>query len=682
MVCNGSFWRGILLAALWGVSPAWGQGTQTTQDQDLTKTSLEDLLNVQVTSVSKKEQKLSQTAAAVYVITQDDIRQTGATNIPDVLRLVPGLDVGQINGSTWAIGARGLNQQFSTKLLVMIDGRIVYTPNFGGVYWDTADLPLVDIDRIEVILGPGGSTWGANAVNGIISIITKSAADTKGGIAEAAGGNILQGAGLAQYGGEIQKNTDYRVYAKYFNEGEERDMEGDGPGGDGWHMLRGGIRSDTRLDDKDTLMVEGDLYTGREGELGYYLPSITSPSLVALSEEISLGGGFLQTDWHRQYAERSESDLQFSYTGYTRRDPLEPETRNTFDLEFQHHFGWGERQDFVWGAGYQYTGDSIGGSLTVYFNPPSKGLDVISTFAQDEITIVPERLHLTVGSKFEWNDYTGLGVMPTARMAWNLGKSQMVWGAVSRALRTPTRNDTALVVNLGSAPGPGGVPVVQRFEGNPDFQNEELVAYEIGYRTMLSKRISLDVAAYYNDYNHLTTTEPDGSFFESVPAPPHYVQLSTYENLLYGETHGFEILAHAKVTRWWKITPGFAYSGQHLHTRPESQDTQTVAFMEGNSPDELAEVRSEMELSRSLRWEANAYYTGPLTNQGPASDVRIPGYVRLDTGLNWSPWERVTLSVFGQNLLKQQHLEFDDVFGSMQSGQIRRSAYAKVAWRF
>jgi iron complex outermembrane recepter protein len=662
-------------------SPAWGQATET-PPKDLTGTSLEDLMNVEVTSASKKEQKLSQVAAAAFVITQDDIRQSGATNIPDLLRIVPGLDVGQINGSTWAIGARGLNQQFSTKLLVMIDGRIVYTPNFGGVYWDTADLPLADIDRIEVILGPGGSTWGANAVNGIISIITKHAADTHGGIVEAAGGNILQEAGMVQYGGEIQQKVDYRAYVKYFNEGQERNLEGNGPGADGWHMLRGGFRTDTQLDGKDTLMVEGDVYTGREGELGFYLPSVTSPTLLTQSEEISLGGGFLQADWHRQYSERSDSDLQVSYTGYTRRDPLEPETRNTVDIEFQQHFAWGQRQDFVWGADYRGTGDSIGGSFTVYFDPSSKWLNVFSTFAQDEITVIPDRLHITVGSKFEWNDYTGFEIMPTARAAWNLSKQQMVWGAISRALRTPTRNDTSLVVNLGSSPGPGGIPVVQRFQGNLDFQNEELIAYEAGYRTMLGKRVSLDLAAYYNDYNHLTTTEPNGLFLEPTPPPPHEVQLTTYQNLLYGETHGFEISLRTKLTDWWELVPGYAFSNRDLHLRANSQDTQTVPFMEGNSPDNMAELRSHMNLGRGISWDANAYYVGPLTNQGPASNVRIPGYVRLDTGLSWSPWESVTLSVFGQNLVKEQHLEFDDIFGSMQSGQMRRSAYAKLAWRF
>lgn len=686
--------RGLFVLVLAAQSGAWAQmpmtnpdatpaqtGETSTPQKDLTKASIEDLMNIDVTSASKTEQKLSRVAAAVFVISQDDIRRSGATNVPDLLRMVPGLDVAQINGSTWAIGARGFNQQFSNKLLVMVDGRIVYTPNFAGVYWDMVDLPLEDIDRIEVIRGPGGSIWGANAVNGVISIFTKRSGNLHGAMVSAVGGNLVQGSGTLEYGGKIAKDTDFRVFTKYFNDAQMAGLTGLS-GADGWHMLRGGFRTDSQLSAKDAVTVEGSLYTGREGELGFFLPSVTSPSLIAVAEEISYGGGFIQSNWHHQYSNPSDSDLQISLTRYRRDDPLEPETRNTLYVDYQHHVTLGGRQDLIFGGGYYVTGDQIGGSLTVSFNPPSKRLDVENLFIQDEIALIRERLYFTVGTKLENNDYTGVGFMPSIGATWTPGKRQMFWAAVSRALRTPSRNDTNLVVNLGSFANPSGTPILERFLGSPSFQNERLIAYEAGYRTTISKRLSLDIAAYFNHYNRLQTTEPAGTFFEPAPTPAHQVETVTYENLMYGETHGFEIAANWKIKDWWSISPGFAFANEHMHLRAGSLDTTTVPFVEGNAPDHMAQLRSHLELRGNVALDGSAYYTDPLTNQGPLENVRIPAYTRVDAGLTWKPVERVSVSIAGQNLLKDHHLEFDDVFGSMQSGQIKRSGYIKVTWQF
>ena len=657
--------------------PAWSQE----KPRALAEKSIEDLMNIEVTSVSKKEQKLSSVAAAIFVITQEDLRRSGATNIPDLLRMVPGLDVAQINASTWAIGARGFNQQFSNKLLVMIDGRIVYTPNFAGVYWDTVDLPLEDIDRIEVIRGPGGSVWGANAVNGVISVFTKKAGDTLGGLIEATGGNQVQGAGTAQYGGKLGKKTDYRAFTKYFNNYHMQDLAGQS-GADGWHMLRGGFRTDSTLSSRDTLTVQGNLYSGREGELGFFLPSVTSPTLVPISEQINLSGGYLQSTWHHAYSDRSDSSLQFSYTRYTRGDPLEPETRDTVDLDYQHHFAWGQRQDLVWGLGYHYTTDNIGGSLTVSFNPPSRALEVFNSFLQDEIMLVPKRLYLTAGTKFEHNDYTGFEVMPSVRAAWTPSDRNMFWAAVSRALRAPSRNDTNLIVNLGGFPGPNGIPILIRFFGNPLFQDERLIACEAGYRTSVSGRLSIDLAAYFNDYDDLQTTEPSTSFFEPAPLPAHQVQSLMYQNLMHGEVLGFEIAANWKVTDRWSLHPGYAFAKPHMQTDPTSADTQTGPFVEGSTSDNSIQLRSHFEFSGNLAWDVSSYYVAALDHQGPSANVRIPSITRLDSGLTWKVGERFSVSVMGQNLLRDHHLEFEDVFGSIQSGQVKRSAYAKLTWQF
>jgi iron complex outermembrane receptor protein len=669
--CLGLAWA-VLMAI-----PAWPQGAYT----DLANKSLEDLMNIQVTSVSKTEQKLSRTASAVFVINQEDIRRSGATSIPDLLRMVPGLDVAQINGSTWAISARGFNAQFADKLLVMIDSRIVYTPNFAGVYWDTLDLPLEDIDRIEVIRGPGGTIWGANAVNGVISIFTKKATDTHGAMLEAGGGNLEQGFGTAQYGGKAGKATDYRIYSKYFDQSPMLGLTGQN-GADAFHMLRGGFRTDSTLSSKDTLMVEGDVYTAREAELGFSLPSITSPALVPVSEAFNLSGGFIQSSWTHAYSARSDSTLQISFIPYRRDDPLEPEKRDTLYLDYQDHIAWGHRQDVVWGLGYSYTTDNIGGSLTVYFVPPSKSLEIFNSFLQDEIALVPERLYLTVGAKLEHNDYTGFETMPNIRMTWAASRDHMVWLAVSKALRVPSRNDTNLVVNAGSFPGPGGTPTLVRVAGDPQFTNEKLIAYEVGYRDAIAKRLSVDIAAYYNDYDNLQTTEPSTPFFEATPLPPHLVLPLLKENLLYGETHGIEITANWRATDRWTLSPGYALEELRLHTDSSSSDTTTGPFFEGGTPNNSAQLRSHFDLRTNLAWDASAYFVGRLTNQGTSNNEVIPAYTRLDTGLTWKAREKLSISVFGQNLLKDYHIEFEDKFGSMQSGQIKRSGYAKITWRF
>ncbi|OLC94227.1 MAG: TonB-dependent receptor [Acidobacteria bacterium] len=660
--------------------PVMGQAPQT-QPKDLTSTSIEDLMNVEVTSVSKKEQKLSRTAAAIFVITQEDIRRSGATNIPDLLRMVPGLDVAQINGSTWAIGSRGFNQQLANKLLVMVDGRSVYSPTFSGVFWDTLDLPLSDIARIEVIRGPGGSIWGVNAVTGVISIFTKKASETTGTSVEAGGGNFQQGFGMVQYGGKLGKETDFRVYTKYFNQDHMLDLNGQS-GADGWHRLRSGFRMDSTLSPKDSLMFEGDLSTGREGEFGFELPSITSPGFVTVSEQINLANGSLESIWNHSYSARSDSSLQFSFDQHRRGDPLNPETRNTFDLDFRQHVAVGGRHDIVWGLGYRYTADQIGGSLTVAMNPPSRGLQLFNSFVQDEIALVPQRLYLTVGTKLEHNDYTGFEIMPSVRGTWAPSNRHMFWAAVSRALRAPSRNDTNLVLNIGGFPGPGGTPTLLRLLGNPNFQDERLIAYEAGYRAMVSQRLSIDLAAYYNDWDNVQTTEPSGSFFETTPPPAHQVQTLMYENMMHGEVHGFEIAANWKMTDRWSLSPGFAFANDHTHTGPKSADLQTPLFVEGSSADHMIQLRSHFDLRRGLAWDASAYYVDALTNQGPLSNLRIPSYTRLDTGLTWKLGEGFSLSLVGQNLLKDHHMEFEDVNGSMQSGQIKRSAYAKITWQF
>jgi iron complex outermembrane receptor protein len=553
--------REILLAVLMSGHFATLRCAQAPPEK-LSSMSIEDLLNVRVTSVSRTEQKLSRTASAIYVITQEDIQRSGATNIPDTLRMVPGMDVGQINANTWAISLRGFNGLYSHGLLVMVDGRTVYTPSFGGVYWDQLDIPLEDIERIEVIRGPGGSVWGANAVNGVVNIITKKASQTKGGMIVAGGGNLDQGFGTLQYGGSVGKATDYRVYAKYFNESQLPGVTG-ADGGDGWNILRGGFRADSTVSAKDSLTFLGDLYTGREHVFAGYLPSVTSPGLLQIPAETPMNGGYVQMAWKRTHSARSDTTLQISYDQYNRGFLVTNEVRDSWDVDLTHHRAWGERQNVVVGLSYGYSANET--NSTLFYSLPGSHFEMFSGFVEDEIAVIRNRLYLTAGTKLEHNNYTGFGAMPSIRGTWLPGAHQTVWAAVSRSVRTPSENEVASRVNFGGFIGPGGTPMLVSLFGNPNLADEEVTTYEFGYRTALSGQLSIDLAAYYGDTDHLVTYEHETSFFEVVPAPPHLVLPLIRGNRMQGESHGLEAFATWKVASRWTLSPGYAFEKIHIH---------------------------------------------------------------------------------------------------------------------
>jgi iron complex outermembrane receptor protein len=662
----------LALAVLMAI-PTWSQEAP----RDLGNKSIEDLMNIEVTSVSKKEQKLSRTAAAIFVISQEDIRRSGATNIPDLLRMVPGMDVAQVNGNTWAISARGLNDEFNDELLVVVDGRNVYTPTFGGVLWELLDYPFEDIERIEVIRGPGATIWGANAVNGVINIITKKSGETRGAIVVAGGGNVDQGFGTAQFGGNLGGRTGYRVYSKYFNQSNLPDLTGQN-GRDGSHILRAGFRTDTTLSAKDTLMFQGDLFTGRERSSVATLASVASPVLLNNFFDAGQSGGFFQAVWNHAYSDRSDSTLNFSYDAYNTANLFGAlsERRHTFNVDFEYHIARGERHDIVWGLGYSHSVSRSEGDLTVSFNPADLGIQVFSSFIQDEIALVPDRFYLTVGTKLEHNDYTAFNILPSARATYTPRKQHMLWMAISRAVTTPTRVDTAARFNSPGTPAPDGTPTLVSLFGNPRFKNEDLVAYEGGYRATISNRFSFDFAAFYNQYKHQQTSEPSAPFFETTPIPPHFVLPTTFQNLMYGEAHGLEVSVNWNLTHRWSLSPGYAFERFHMHVTRGSLDTPGVADVGGVDPHLHAQLRSHLELSKKLTWDAAAYFTDRANFQG------VPSYTRLDTGLCWKAREGLTLNLVGQNLLNDRHVEFLELVTASRSTQAKRSAYIKLTWQF
>jgi iron complex outermembrane receptor protein len=645
------------------------------QQSDLADKSVEDLMNINVTSVSKKEQQMSQVAAAIFVITQEDIARSGGTNIPDLLRMVPGLDVAQINGSTWAISARGFNQQFANKLLVLVDGRAVYTPLFAGVNWDTVDVPLEDIDRIEVIRGPGATVWGANAVNGVINIITKKAADTPDALLTAIGGMPPEGIGLGQYGGRLGTHASYRVFTKYMNQNQLLGLTTE-DAGDNRRLLHGGFRMDQSLSAKDSLTVEGDLYSGREGAMIEHIVSISPPDNETVARQANLSGGNVLGRWDHAFSNRSDTTLQFYFDKYTRSGPEVREARDTFDFDFQHHLALGSRQDLIWGVGYRHSSDRTNGTIDEAFLPEDRSFQLFNSFLQDELTLKPNRLFLTVGVKLEHNDFSGFEVQPGARVAWTPNDRHTLWAAVSRASRTPSRTETAADINVAVFPGPGGTPAEVTLFGNPHLKSEDVVAYEVGYRARRGARVSVDVATFFNVYGHLANGEPGSPFVVVNPPPLRLVFPLIYGNKLHGTTEGTELAVNWKVMNRWRLTPGYSLLLMHLHADPATQDTTSAPYAEGSSPRHQAQMRSHVDVFRGFAWDTAVYFVERL----PAQPVT--SYTRLDTQLSWRLGERAAFSLVGENLLRDHHVESNATGTSVDSSRMKRSAYARITCHF
>jgi len=648
---------------------------ESSASRDLGDLSIEELMNESVTSVSKREQKLSQAAAALFVINQEDIRRSGALNIPDLLRMVPGLDVAQINSNTWAISARGFNHQFSDKLLVLIDGRAVYTPTVGGVNWDTQDVPLEDIERIEVIRGPGATIWGANAVNGVINVITRQAKDTQGVLATAGGGTQDRAFGTAQYGGKIGEDASYRVFTKYFDHSDLPDLTGRDVNDDAWHLLHGGFRVDGSLSGNDSLTAQGDIYSGSEGAVIEHVAAISPPVNESVQRRTDLSGGNILGRWNHVLANGSDTTVQVYFDRYLRLGPSTFEARNTADFDFQRHQRLGSRQDVVWGAGYRRSADQIGGTIDGAFVPADRTLQLFSAFVQDEITLAPERVFLTLGTKLEHNAFTGFELGPSIRVSWTPSARDTIWAAVAEAARTPGRNEANGDFNIAAFTLPDGTPAEVGLVGNPRQEAEHLLATDLGYRVQAGSRVSVDLSMFYNRYRELRTLEPGAPFLETNPVPHVDIPL-VFSNQMHGTTEGLELSTHFKVTDRWTLSPGYALLHMNLRTDPGSQDTITAANTEGSNPRHQAQLRSAVNLPHGLGWNTSLYFVDRLPAQ------QVPSYTRLDTQLIWRSTERLEWSLVGQNLLQNLHVESDDLVTSVQPTQVQRSVYAKFTWTY
>jgi iron complex outermembrane receptor protein len=659
----------LLLAA--AVPLVWAQ----TSSSDLSEISLESLSNAEITSVSRKPEKLSQSAAAVYVITQEDIRRSGVTSIPEALRMVPGLDVAQIDANKWAITARGFNERFADKMLVLIDGRTVYTPLTSGVNWDEQDMILEDIERIEVIRGPGATLWGANAVNGVVNIISKNARDTQGGLTDATGGTQEGGSTAERYGGAIGANGHYRVFGKYINETANSNSSGR-DAADDWHFLHGGFRADWTLSSRDELTVQGDLYKGNMGQTAEGLISLSPLVSGSFNDRTHISGGNLLGRWTHTSSNRFDTTLQAYFDRADRSQVgLLGEFRHTIDLEFLQHYAVGSRHNLIWGADYRSATDSTIGSLNISFSPSGRSTNLYGAFIQDEFTLVPNRLLLIAGTKLEHNSYSGFAILPNVRLLWTIKPRYSIWASISRAAESSSRTDSDIRVNESAFVDSNNVTNLVSSFGTKRLPSENVVAYEFGQRGQLNARVTFDLSEFYNHYTNRHTQEPNPPFFEDSPPPRHIVLPTLTESNISGETHGIEVSARVRVARSWNLVPAYTLFEIHLHAAPISQDFSTAAESEGSSPRHEFQVRSELNLPRRLEFDTAVYYVGRLP--GP----QIPSYTRVDVRLGWQPTEHVEIGMGVQNLLTPRHFEFGS--GDFVSAtQVGRNAYGKFIWRF
>jgi iron complex outermembrane receptor protein len=666
---DGSVRTLLLVAALLAV-PALGRSDDAPSSTDLTSIGLEDLMQLEVTSVSRREEPLFRAASAITVLTADDIERSGATNIPDLLRRVPGMNVAQINSNTWAVSARGFNGQYANKMLVLVDGRTVYDPVFSGVYWDALDVLMEDVERIEVIRGPGATAWGANAVNGVINIITRSAKASPGTLAIAGGGSHPNGFGGFRYAGAVGPNTDFRVSAKYQH--VSRFSELAGPiGHDALGLTHVGGSLDWHRSSRDEITFQGDVYDGTV-EQRSSLVTLDPPYSIVVDAYHHVRGANLMGSWQHTFSPFSDFKLTAYFDRSARPGTLISQKLKTFDIDLQHRLALRDRHDFMWGGGYRVVDLEIDGSTTAWFDPTHRTTGLANVFVQDAIAVVRRRVTLTLGSKFEHNDFSGLEVEPSARLLWSASPSQTVWSAVSRAVRTPGPADEDVAFNQNAFPIGGGAVGVARIIG-ADLRSEILTSVEVGYRTQIHPRLSLDLTTFENRYSRLRAADVGPPFPEADPAPAHMVFPLYFTNGFSARARGLE------GTLTWQPRARFGSTVSHslfwMRLDRSEGTTARADIAVGDAPTYQLVVQPHIVLARHLRLDAAWYHVDDLPAQ------RVPAYDRLDARLGWAPGSGLEFSAGVQNVFHDGTLEFNNVQGTSAATTVGTGAYGKVVWK-
>jgi iron complex outermembrane recepter protein len=608
--------------------------------ENLKEMTLDQLINVEVTSVARRPQALVEAPSAVQIITNEEIRRSGATSLPEALRLAGNLHVAQVDSRQWAISARGFNSTTASKMLFMIDGRRAYSPLFNGVFWDVQNVRMEDIERIEVVSGPGTSLWGANAVNGVINVIRKSAKDTQGVLVSGGAGSFLNAFGSARYGGKIGKDLYFRLYGMSFDRDSTVFSNGQ-TGTNDWSMAQGGFRTDWLPEHGSILTVQGDLYGGTINQ--------------ARPGDISVDGQNLLARWTQPLSSESDVVLQLYWDRTWRRIPgTLAQDLNSYDLDFHHRFPFGERHRMMWGAGYRLMVDDAGNTPALGFIPEERELQIFSAFVQDEIALVHEKLYLTLGTKLEHNDYSGFELEPTVRLAWRMVPSHTLWAAVSHAVRSPSRLDTELAIPSS--------PPHTLIGGGELFDSEKLIAYELGYRADLNRRLTLSLSTFFHDYDELRSVEP-------IPGAPGTLIIL---NGLSAETYGAELSTIWRAADFWRLRFGYTLFEKDITVEAADVNRGTG---EGNDPHHQFLLHSILTLPGNVEFDSFFRYVDRLNQPGPT----VPSYFSLDLRLAVHPAENIEIALVGQNLLDRRHAEFGPVATRQE---IPRSVYGKVTWRF
>ena len=647
---------------------------------DLAELSLEELMDIEVFSVSRKEGKLSESAAAVFVLTAEDVRRTGATSIPEALRMVPGMEVARIDASKWAVSSRGFNDAFANKLLMLIDGRSVYSPLFSGVFWDTQDVPFEDVERIEVIRGPGATLWGANAVNGIINVLSKSARDTQGGLATVGLGSEESRSGSVRYGGRLGDDLYFRLNARRVERDDFALASGE-EAADGWEVRQVGFRVDWTTSERDELTLQGDLYDGKIGATFQIVDSPTAPYRHTFDFETPISGGNLLGRWERRFSTDADLALQIYYDRTERGEAPISGNLDTWDLDFQHRFVIDDQQEIVWGLGYRLIRDDMGGSFSVSFVPAVRRYNLFSAFVQEEVRLADDRLRLTLGSKFEHSDFSGMEIQPNIRLLWLPAERHTIWTAVSRAVRTPARSDHDIrsifeVVPPGQF-GADSLATFAMLQGNADFRSETMVAFEGGYRTQIGERLFIDLATFYNIYDELLTVEPSLPFLVDSSASPYLLAPAIIDNRMAGRTYGAELAVDYQLWKGVRLRSGYTFLKLEIDLDEDSAYAGGLEW-EGVSPQHQLSLHPSLSLPRNLELDLWGRYVCDLPDAGTGVD----GYFDLDARLGWEVNESLELNLVAQDLLEKQRVEFLAPHSPTLNSQAQRGAYGTLRWRF
>jgi iron complex outermembrane recepter protein len=634
-------------------------------DLNLDQLSKQDVvvpaLDTVVNSVTREVSTVGKSAAAVFVITPEMIRRSGATSIPELLRMAPGIEVAKIDANTWAISARGFNEQFSNKLLVMIDRRIVYNALYGGVYWDVQDVVLQDVERIEVIRGPGTVAWGSNAVNGVINIITKRPGDTQGALVSSAGGNQDLNNNTVRYGAHVG-DWNWRAYGREFNRNSGFDPAG--PTYDSWRQDRGGFRGEWAATKEDTFNCQGDCYNGYSGrDQVVALP--TFPFVANDTDPSHVSGGNALLRWSHVLDEESDWQIQSFYDQAQRQDQTLSDDLTTYDIDFQHRFALTDRQQVIWGADYRHNSDVSSGSFAFELLPPTGMTQWASVFVDDKITLVDDRWYFSPGARLEYNTYGGLQAEPSGRLLFLPDERHSCWASISRAARNPTQVEATGMVTANLVPG---TPTYYQVQGNPAIAAESVMAYEIGFRAQPTDRLSWDLAMYINDYHNVVGMTPLAPVV--LPAGLFYPALFT--NSLGGRTHGVELTGTWKMSDTWRLFGSYTFLDMMIHNSSGQLDLPT----NGTSPRNQAYVRSSWDLTPKVDCDLIGRYVDNLPGIG------VPSYFTMDMRLAWRVTQRTEAAVVGQNLLAPHHLEFVDNAAGLVSTQVPRSVYGSMTWKW